>query len=337
MSAKRFISTHLAEGIGHIVLDRPEAYNALNTAMVRTIHETLDAWELKGIDVVLIRSTSPKVFSAGGDIKRIRQHAVDGEEEFIDDFFSTEYRMNARIAAYPVPVISLIDGLCIGGGLGLAVHGRFRLVTEAAHLSMPEASIGFFPDVGSSYFLPRLPGSLGMYLGLTGHQMDYRDALYCGIATHFVSGDAADSLPELLQKMRVLPVETILAHIGAARQVSGGHLATYRSDIDWCFGAPDLKEIQDRLEALNSPWSASVLDRMARLSPQSLEISLALLHTGSQRSLEECLQMELQMTRLVTRSEDFIEGVRAALVDKDRNPSWTTDPTPLRLLEPVWL
>lgn len=337
MSTIELVTSSLAEGLGHIVLNRPAAYNALNTAMVTAIHTTLRSWESESLDAVLIRSDGVKAFCAGGDIKNIRQQSVDGDFTMIEDFFAREYAMNACIAAYPKPVISLINGLCVGGGMGLAIHSSFRLVSERATLAMPETAIGFFPDIGASYFLPRLPGSLGLYLGLTGHQMDYRDALYCGLATHYVPSDIIDAVPDMLAERRGTPVSTVLAGLHKTRPEAGGHLADQRAEIDWCFGAPALGHIESRLVAIDTTWSRSVVEKMRSLSPQSLEITLQLLRWGGQRSLAECLQTELRMTRIITGSEDFIEGVRAVLVDKDRNPTWAENTTQSldRLLQPM--
>jgi enoyl-CoA hydratase/carnithine racemase len=337
MSTNELVTSSLVEGLGHIVLNRPAAYNALNTTMVTAISTTLRAWEPERLDAVVIRSDAVKAFCAGGDIKNIRQQSVDGDVSMIEDFFAHEYALNAYIATYPKPVISLINGLCMGGGMGLAIHGRFRVVSERATLAMPETAIGFFPDVGASYFLPRLPGSLGMYLGLTGHQMDYRDALYCGLATHYVPSDIIDTVPDVLAEGRGTPVTTVLAALNTTRPEAGGHLADHRSEIDWCFGAPTLGDIETRLVTIDTRWSRSVMEKMRSLSPQSLEIPVPLLRWGGQRSLAECLQTELRMTRIITGSKDFIEGVRAVLVDKDRNPSWVKNTTRSldRLLEPM--
>lgn len=322
MSTNDLISASLNSGIGQMTLNRPETYNALNTPMVTAIHETLEAWKLDPLHAVVFRSGTTKAFCAGGDIKSIRQLSVAGDVREIEDFFAQEYRMNACIAAYPKPVISLINGICMGGGMGIAIHGRFRIVSERAVLAMPETAIGFFPDIGSSYFLPRLPGALGMYLALTGHQMDYRDALYCGLATHYVPSETIEMIPDVLAEKRRVPVSRALAEIGTARPETGGHLAEHRTEIDWCFAAPTVTAIRTRLESVGSHWARSVMEHLTTLSPQSLEITLQLLQWGGQRSLEECLHMELRMTRSVTGSDDFIEGVRAALVDKDRNPAW---------------
>lgn len=329
------VSSSLVNGIGRIVLNRPAAYNALNSAMVAAIYEALKSWESEHIEAVIISSGNTKAFCAGGDIKTIRQLSLDGDRESIEAFFSEEYALDACIASFPVPVISLINGICLGGGMGLSMHGRFRVVSERAKLAMPEAAIGFFPDVGASYFLPRLPGALGAYLGLTGYQMDYRDALYCGLATHYVKADTLDTIPDVLAQHRGTAVATVLAALQTSRAEPGGHLAEHRSEIDWCFGAPTLQEIQNRLVEADTQWSRAVRETLGALSPRSLELTFALLHRGSQRSLSDCLQTELRITRRITRSADFIEGVRAVLVDKDQNPFWSESKISLSdLLEP---
>lgn len=332
-----YVVSSLEGGIGQIVLNRPAAHNALDTAMVKSIHGTLNGWDTDLLEAVVIRAETSKAFCAGGDIKTIRQLSIEGEIEKIEDFFSAEYAMNECIASYPKPVVSLINGLCMGGGMGLSIHGNFRVVSEQATMAMPETAIGFFPDVGASYFLPRLPGAIGMYLGLTGHQMDYRDALYCGLATHYVPAGIIDTVPALLAERPGTPVGTVLAGLTGTPQEPGGHLADHRAEIDWCFGATTLSAIQGRLRADDTPWSGSLLQKMASLSPQSLELTVSLLRWGSQRSLAECLQTELRMTRIVTASPDFIEGVRAVLVDKDRHPAWTraTAQSWDHLLEPM--
>ena len=322
MTTNELVKTSLQDRLAQIILNRPAAYNALNTAMVQAVHRAFTAWDPDSLDAIVIRSETPKAFCAGGDIKTIRQQSLEGSTSAIEAFFSLEYAMNACIAAYPKPVVSLINGLCMGGGMGLSIHGGFRVVSERAVLAMPETAIGFFPDVGASYFLPRLPGALGMYLGLTGHQMDYRDALYCGLATHYVPSHVIGTIPDVLAERRTTPVATVLAALGGRRQEPGGHLADHRAEIDWCFGAPTFEHIQSRLEAMETSWSRSTIEHLRSLSPQSLELTVPLLRWGAQRSLAECLQTELRMTRVVTGSEDFIEGVRAVLVDKDRNPTW---------------
>ncbi|MET9527233.1 enoyl-CoA hydratase/isomerase family protein [Streptomyces coeruleorubidus] len=309
-------------GVGRILLNRPKALNALTTGMVVAIDRVLAGWEETPLSAVVLASTSTKAFCAGGDIRTIREHSLAGDAEASERFFASEYRLNARIAEYPVPVVSLIDGLCMGGGLGLSVHGSFRVVTEGAVLAMPETGIGFFPDVGASYFLPRLPGAIGMYLGLTGHRLDAADALYTGLATHFVPADGLDAVGDALAENPGDPVDAVLNRLAGRSPVAGSRLAEVRGDVDWAFGAPTLGEIEKRLRHLDTPWAAEALVALESASPHSLEITHALLARGGQRTLRECLSAELALTRTTIRTPDFLEGVRAALVDKDRNPDW---------------
>ncbi|WP_406470517.1 enoyl-CoA hydratase/isomerase family protein [Streptomyces sp. NBC_01615] len=309
-------------GVGRILLNRPKALNALTTGMVAAIDRALAAWEHTPLTAVVLASTHTKAFCAGGDIRTIREHSLAGDTEASEGFFASEYRLNARIAGYRVPVVSLIDGLCMGGGLGLSVHGTFRVVTENAVLAMPETGIGFFPDVGASYFLPRLPGAIGMYLGLTGHRLDAADSLYTGLATHFVSVDGLDAVGDALADNPGDPVDVVLNRLSGRSPVAESRLAKVRGDVDWAFGAPTLGEIEKRLHHLDTPWATATLAAFEAASPQSLEITHALLARGGQHTLRECLDTELALTRTIIRTPDFLEGVRAALVDKDRSPTW---------------
>ncbi|MFD5595628.1 enoyl-CoA hydratase/isomerase family protein [Streptomyces griseorubiginosus] len=309
-------------GVGRILLNRPKALNALTTDMVAAIDRVLAAWEHVPLSAVVLASTSTKAFCAGGDIRTIREHSLTGDAEASERFFASEYRLNARIAEYRVPIVSLIDGLCMGGGLGLSVHGGFRVVTERAVLAMPETGIGFFPDIGASYFLPRLPGATGMYLGLTGHRLDAADALYTGLATHFVPADGLDAVGDALADHPGDPVDVVLNRLAGHSPVAESALAQVRADVDRAFGAPSLGEIDKRLRHIGTPWAQAASAALESASPQSLEITHTLLAQGRQRTLRECLASELALTRTTIRTPDFLEGVRAALVDKDRTPRW---------------
>lgn len=328
------VRVRVGSGIGRITLDRPGALNALTTPMVRAIDDTLVAWSGQG-GVVLIDSSSPKAFCAGGDIRAIRENTLAGELSASETFFATEYAMNARIAAYQAPIVSFIDGICMGGGMGLSIHGAFRLVTDKAVLAMPETAIGFFPDVGASYFLSRLHGSIGIYLGLTGHRIDAADALYTGLATHFAADLTADQVAHALANSRHEPVDQVLSQLETRTPVRDSKIATHRGEIDWCFTARDVEEIKDRLRHSNTAWSRSTLDELEAVSTQSLEVTLALLRWARQHTLQACLSTELELARQITLTDDFIEGVRAALVDKDRQPVW--GPSQFRGLDSVGL
>lgn len=306
--------------LGRIVLDRPRALNALDLPMVRRLRETLVDWRSEPLRAVTIESGTAGVFCAGGDIRRIRQNTLEGDLSASDDFFRTEYEVNAMLASYPVPVVALIDGVCMGGGLGLSVHGPFRVVTERAVLAMPETAIGFFPDIGASHFLSRLPGAVGAYLGLTGARLGPADALELGLATHQISsGDLAAVREALAADPR--PVDAVLRDMASVPDRPSG-IGRHRGRIDAAFGATTVEEVIKRLHD-PSDWARETRTSLEAMSPQSLELTLDLILWGRQRSLRECLDAEREAAAYVVRSPDFIEGVRAALVDKDRSPQWT--------------
>lgn len=316
------VDAEIRGDIGIITLTRTTALNALTTSMIEHISAALQRWEASGLRVIVLQSASPKAFCAGGDIRAIRENSLVADPDASERFFAGEYELNARIAEYRIPFVSLIDGICMGGGMGLSVHGHFRIVSGNASMSMPETGIGFFPDVGASYFLPRLPGSLGMYLGLTGARISGADAVYTGLATHFIDSSTIASVPEALASQPDIPVDQILRSLSAGNLGGESDLARHRAHIDRCFSASTLEGIDQRLAATAGSWASATRDNLRRLSPQSLHLTHDLLAWGKQRNLRDCLAMELQLTRHVIRTPDFIEGVRAALVDKDRNPVW---------------
>lgn len=305
--------------VGRIVLTRAKALNALTTEMVEKIDRALDDWADAGLRAITIESASERAFCAGGDIRQVRQNTLDGNPAESERFFATEYEVNRKLGDHPVPILALIDGICMGGGLGISVHGPFRVVTERASFAMPETKIGFFPDVGGSYFLPRLPGHIGAYLGLTGVSIDAADALAIGLATHYVAPDDLPRIPELIDAHDG-PLDTLLKEI--ALDLPASDLLIHREQIDHCFGAPTVAEILARLEADGTSWAADTLALLRGVSPHSLALTLELMAWGREQSLADCLAMELAASREVTAHPDFIEGVRAALVDKDKSPVW---------------
>lgn len=308
---------------GVILLDRPRALNALDTDMVRDIKAGLtDFLDQPAVSRVLLTSTSPKAFCAGGDIRRIQQLASAGELAEAMEFFLTEYPVNLLVSRYPKPYVSLIDGICMGGGMGLSVHGRYRVVTERASFAMPETLIGFFPDIGGTYFLPRLPDHIGTCLGLTGLRISAGDAVRAGLATHFVNSAA---LPDLTDELCRSPrlVEEILDSF--AEEPPAGPFDENRDAIDRCFSRPDLAAIERALEAEGLPWCLKALESLRRTSPSSAEITLEMLGWGAERPLAACLDRELAFAEAFIQSPDFVEGVRAALVEKDQSPRWSPD------------
>lgn len=308
--------------IVRITLDRYAALNALTGPMVRHIREALDEHE-GTVAAVVLDSSNPKAFCAGGDIRAIRVNTLAGDHAESHAFFAEEYALNERIASFPVPIVSLIDGICMGGGMGLAIHGAARIVTAKAVLAMPETAIGFFPDVGSSYFLSRLPGALGQYWGLTGARISPGDAVYGGLGTHYIDAISAADLVAALATRGSTSVEDALGSLAQPRPESEAE--RHRERIDRVFGAPGVDEILRLLAAEDSEWARNAAALLDAASPQSLRITHELLAVGATQPLRACLDAELALADVVTRSHDFIEGVRAALVDKDRNPSWSDE------------
>jgi enoyl-CoA hydratase len=317
--------------VGRIVLDRPQALNALTLDMVAAIRDALEGWRDAGLRAVTVESASERAFSAGGDIRQVRANSLAGAHDESLRFFATEYDVNALLGGYPVPVVALIGGICMGGGMGLSVHGRYRVVAPGASFAMPETKIGFFPDVGGSFFLPRLPGAVGRYLGLTGARVGAGDAVAFGIATHACSAADLGRVPELLAASDE-PVEAVLRSLAPTTPAEPGPLAAVRAEIDRVFAAPDLAGIDARLaELVDQPsdtaaqqWAKETRAALDAASPYSLAVTDRLLAEGRERTLRECLDAELAAAREVIASADFVEGVRAVLVDKDHAPRWST-------------
>ncbi|MFD7511252.1 enoyl-CoA hydratase/isomerase family protein [Streptomyces sp. NPDC059853] len=315
-------------GLGLLTLNRPAALNALTPEMVAVLAAALERWrDDPSVGGVVLRSASPRAFCAGGDIRAARAAVLAGEPEAADAFYAAEYALNGRIAAFPKPYVSLIDGLVMGGGLGISVHGAVRVVTERAVFAMPETRIGFFPDVGASWFLPRLGAALGRYLGLTGARLDAAQALECGLATHFVPGDDLPALEEALRTggadAGVVPTVERFARPAPAVDAAWTERRTL---IERCFGDGRLPEILRRLAAEPGEWARATLEELSGFSPTSLALTAELLERGAvSAGLEVCLERELILARRVARGHDFAEGVRALLVDKDLAPKWRPD------------
>ena len=302
--------------IGRIVLDRQRALNALDAGMIAAIAAALDAWrEAPDVHAITIEGAGERAFCAGGDIRAVRDAALAGDSASIAHFFSEEYALNLAIARYTKPYVALIDGFCMGGGIGVSVHGTYRVATEHAVFAMPETGIALFPDVGATYLLPRLPGALGMFLGLTGARMTGADGVHAGFATHFVKRAELGALREALARDGVAALG---AHAAALPAFS---LAEQMAAIKRCFSAPSLSEMLSRLRA-EGAWGEDVLTILRTMSPSALAWSFEIIHAGAARTLEACLQAELALTARVTLHPDFAEGVRAMIIDKDKAPKW---------------
>jgi enoyl-CoA hydratase/carnithine racemase len=309
--------------IGRLRMNRPAALNALNHDMIVAMTEALTAWRHDPrIHAVVIEGLGGRAFCAGGDIRAIRDAALAGDAASIRRFFAEEYKLNRLIAEFGKPYVALIDGICMGGGIGVSVHGTFRVVTESALLAMPETGIALFPDVGASFVLPRLPGALGYYLGLTGARLNGADAVHAGFATHFV---AKADLPAL---SGALARDGVAALAEFAAPLPPFALAPHRAAIDRCFSAESVDDILARLEG-EGDWGQAAIATLRAASPSSLLWSFGILRRGARHGLADCLAAELHLTAGVTAHPDFAEGVRAMIIDKDRAPAWS----PARLEE----
>jgi enoyl-CoA hydratase len=302
---------------GTILMNKPRALNALDLPMIEGIARALAGFrDDPALRLVVLEGAGGRAFCAGGDVRRIRELALAGDAASIEAFFAGEYAMNRAIAEFPRPWISLIDGVCMGGGIGVSVHGSHRVVSEHALLAMPETAIALFPDVGTSYVLPRLPGALGKWLALTGARLKGAEAVEAGLATHFVPREALPALRAALLEGDASVVERF------AQPVPPGAIAAQRGAIDRCFAPDTLEGIRAALTKEGSDWAREQLAILDRMSPTSMAATLELLRRGARLSLAECLAMELVLTRSITRHPDFAEGVRAVLVDKDNQPRW---------------
>ncbi len=303
--------------IGRLTINRPKVFNAVDHAMLCAIRSELDRWrDDSTIHAVVIEGTGDRAFCVGGDIRQVRDLALVGRYADIDGFFVDEYSLNLAIARYPKPYIALIDGACMGGGMGLAVHGSARVVTDAALLAMPETGIGFFPDVGASFFLPRLRPGYGMFLALIGTRVGGTDAAYLGLATHYVPHDRMRTLADEIAE----DGPAVLA--GVAVPPPPGAMPELAETVR-IFDVGSVAEIMERLAALDTQWARETLATLRSMSPTAVLWTFELLQRGIGRSLEQCLAAELALTRHAIRHPDFTEGVRAMVVDKDRTPHWS--------------
>jgi enoyl-CoA hydratase len=303
--------------VGRIVLNRPQALNAIDLPMIRACARALEAWrDDPHVHAVVIEGAGDRAFCAGGDIRALRQYELDGEHHRAEEFFREEYELNLMIATYPKPYVALIDGICMGGGIGVSVHAPYRVATERAAFAMPETAIGFFPDIGATFFLPRLPGAIGTYLGLTGARMQGADAVYAGLATHFVRHD---DLPVLSRSLAADGPAALACRTAPLPPFS---LAPHRAAIDHCFGADRIAAIVQRLDAVGDEWAAKAVATLRTVSPSALCWTLEALRRGADLTLPQCQAAELALTRTTMRHPDFAEGVRAMVVDKDRKPRW---------------
>ena len=316
-------------GLGVITLNRPKALNSLSMGMIREMERVLPQWEKdQAVKAVVVRGAGDRAFCAGGDVAGLyREMRDDPQGTLRRDFFREEYIVNRRIYRFAKPWISLIDGIDMGGGVGLSVHGSHSVASEKFLFAMPETTIGLFPDVGGGYFLTRLPGALGTFLALTSHRLKVADALWAGIVDAYVPSAKMDELQAALGAADLSgpdadrKVDAVIAHFTADAGVPS--LPAMMPDVDRCFSAESLKEIVAKLKKDNSEWAQKQLAALLKLSPTSMAITLEQLRRCANRSFEDCMTIEYRMSqRGMQAGHDFFEGVRALLIDKDQKPKW---------------
>ncbi|CAA7054987.1 unnamed protein product [Microthlaspi erraticum] len=315
-----------------LTLSRPKQLNALSFQMISRLLPLFLAYEEDpSVKLVIIKGQG-RAFCAGGDVSAVARDIAQGKWRLGATFFSDEYMLNYVMATYSKPQVSILNGIVMGGGAGVSVHGRFRIATENTVFAMPETALGLFPDVGASYFLSRLPGFFGEYVGLTGARLDGAEMLACGLATHFVPSTRLTALEADL--CRVGSSDPTFASTILDAYTQRPHLklqsAYHRLDvIDRCFSRKTVEEIISALEreATQEPddWMSATIRALKKASPASLKISLRSIREGRLQGVGQCLIREYRMVCHVMKGEiskDFVEGCRAILIDKDKNPKW---------------
>ncbi|WP_448808203.1 enoyl-CoA hydratase/isomerase family protein [Agromyces bauzanensis] len=352
------ISATVADGVGHVTLDRPQALNALSYEMIRELTAVFELWrDDTEVGLVVLDGAGERGFSAGGDIRELYGYAVDGNAGEAREFFRSEYRLDAMIARYPKPVVAIMDGITMGGGIGLAGHAAIRVVTERSRVAMPETRIGFTPDVGGSWLLAKAPGELGVHLALNSRTMDAADALHAGFADSYVP---SERVPHLLDALAERADPGSPAEIVMLFDETPGPsaLALARDWVDVCYSAPTVREIITRLHAFaegrpTAPtdgaasssfpthpldpaaraYAAAAADELETLSPTALTVTLeSVRRARTLPSLEAALEQEFRLVSWFIEQHDLREGIRAQVIDKDRSPKWS--PATLEGVEP---
>ncbi|NWV64167.1 HIBCH protein, partial [Malurus elegans] len=315
-------------GAGIITLNRPKALNALNLSMIQQIYPQIKTWEKDPETyLIIIKGSGGKAFCAGGDIRALTEAGTAGDK-MSQDFFIGEYRLNNAVGTCKKPYVALIDGITMGGGVGVSVHGHFRVATEKTLFAMPETAIGLFPDVGGGYFLPRLSGKVGYYLALTGCRLKGRDVLKAGIATHFVESEKLPALEKDLIALKSPSKEKIADVLNSYHmkctldQEKEFVLDEHMDKINSIFSANSMEEIVKKLKQDGSPFAMRQLETLNKMSPTSLKLTLRQLREGASMSLQDVLKMEYRLSQACMKGHDFYEGVRAVLIDKDQSPKW---------------
>lgn len=312
-------------GIGTILLNRPRALNSLSFEMVIKIREKLIEWATdENVHIVLMKGAGERAFCAGGDIKSLYEaQNSDAQLQKMDDFFATEYKMDLEVANYKKPIIALLDGIVMGGGIGLSYGATIKVVTNQTVWAMPETTIGFFPDVGASYFLNKAPGFIGRYLALTAEQLNATDALYVNVVTHFISNEKLDSFIQQLEEIDLdnLNIQTLLKKFTSTPQAEG-KLANLQDEIDRHFKHETVESIIQSLENSDTPFANKTREMLLSKSPLSLKVTLKKMIDDEHKSLDDCLASDFILTSHFLRHKDFYEGIRSVVIDKDSQPDY---------------
>ncbi|MFE1957099.1 enoyl-CoA hydratase/isomerase family protein [Streptomyces sp. NPDC059479] len=317
----------------HITLNRPRALNALTHPMVLRISEALTEWEDdESVTAVLISGAGERGLCAGGDIRAIHEDARAGGSAS-PAFWRDEYQLNARIARFPKPYVALMDGIVMGGGVGVSAHGSLRIVTERSAVAMPETGIGLVPDVGGTYLLSRAPGELGTHLALTGRAVGAADALLCGLADHFVPSERLAALRTALAGPGIREAADVIRTVRAygteygtehGTAVPEGQLAADREWIDTCYAADSVEEIVERLLGSGRPAAKEAAETILTRSPTALKATLEAMRRARRLpTLEQVLDQEYRASCAALATHDLLEGIRAQVIDKDRRPRWS--------------
>ena len=308
---------------GVVTLNRPKALNAVTHGMVLALRAQLDTWGSDpAVTRVVIKASGERAFSAGGDIRALYDLAKAGRHDVALQFWRDEYPLNAEIKSFRKPYVALIDGIVMGGGVGVSVHGSHRVAGDRFQFAMPEVGIGFFPDVGATWFLPRMPGELGVYCALTGERFGAADACAAGIATHRIPSARFDALFEGLTD--TVSVDAVLAAF--SEPAGEGSIVSRRGAIDRLFTGDRVEDILAALEretGADAEWAATTAAIIHTKSPLSLKLALAQVRRGKSWDFETCMRTEFRIVSRVIHGADFYEGVRAVIVEKDNKPHWS--------------
>lgn len=310
---------------GRITLNRPKALHALDTTMCQLMTDALLAWRNdSAVELIVIDHTGDRGFCAGGDLRMMAESGCsDGAEA--RRFFLTEYRLNHLLHAYPKPVAAVLDGVTMGGGVGISVHGSHRIATERTLFAMPETAIGLFPDVGGGWFLPRLEHHVGTWLALTGARIKGRDTLSVGVATHFCPSADVELLKTQLAERGLEALQRL--------ETTGPRMPHHEGALVPLFGRESIEAILQALDAAKEPWTSAQAEVLRARSPLSLAVTLEHLRRGRAASrFEDVMTMEFRLATRMVRTHDFQEGVRAVIIEKDNAPRWSTEPVDLEAL-----